>query len=121
MTILLWILQFLLAAHTLMGALWKFSHPAQSLPSLHALPQPGWLGLAVAELLCSVALAVPLFLKPTSSLASVAALVIAAEMFLFCGLHLRSGDPQHSQLVYWLIVAVLCAVIAYGRWTSKTA
>lgn len=120
MTILLWILQLLIALHTLMGAIWKFSHPAQSLPSLQALPQGAWLGLAVAEVLCSIALLVPLFLKAWGQLAPFAVLVIALEMLLFCGLHLRSGDAQHSQLVYWLIVAAICAFIAYGRWTLKT-
>lgn len=112
-------LQLLLALHTAMGAIWKFSHSAQTLPSLKALPPGVWLGLAVAELLCSVALLLPLFLKSWGQLAPFAALVIALEMLLFSGLHLRSGDGQHGQLVYWLIVAAICAFIAYGRLTTK--
>ena len=38
MNILLWILQILLALHTAVGAIWKFSNPAQNLPSLSAIP-----------------------------------------------------------------------------------
>jgi hypothetical protein len=39
MNILLWILQILLALHTAMGAVWKFSHSAeQTMPSLKAIP-----------------------------------------------------------------------------------
>lgn len=120
MNVLLWSLQFLLALHTAMGAIWKFSHAAQTVPSLKALPPGVWLGLGVVELLCSVALLLPLFVKPWGPLAPIAAIAIATEMMLFAGLHLRSGDSQHGHLVYWLIVAAICALIAYGRLRSTT-
>jgi hypothetical protein len=113
--IFLWVLQILLAVHTAIGAFWKFSNPAQNMPSLSALPPPAWLALSVAELACVVGLAVPLFYKPLGVLAPVAAVVIAAEMLLFCALHLASGDPNHGQMIYWLVVAAICAFIAYGR------
>ncbi len=115
MTIILWILQILLALHTAMGALWKFSHSAQMVASLKALPQSVWLGMAACELTCSVALVLPLFIKSWGKLAAFGALAIAAEMLAFCGLHLRSGDSQHGHLAYWLIVAAFCAVISYSR------
>lgn len=119
MSILLWILQFLLALHTAMGAIWKFSHPAQTVPSLNALPQGVWLALGVVELVCSTGLILPLFFKSWGQLAAYGALAIAAEMLLFCGLHLRSGASQHGHLVYWFIVAAICAFIAYGSMISK--
>ncbi|MEW9804554.1 DoxX family protein [Mesorhizobium marinum] len=115
MNILLWILQILLALHTAIGAIWKFSNPAQSLPSLSAIPAGGWLALSIIELACVAGLVVPLLYRPLAVLAPIAALVIAAEMVLFCALHLASGDPAHGQLIYWLVVAALCAFIAYGR------
>ena len=115
MNILLWVLQILLALHTAIGAFWKFSNPAQNMPSLSALPPPAWLGLSVIELACVVGLVIPALYKPLAVLAPIAAIVIAAEMLLFCALHLASGDPNHGPMIYWLVVAAICAFIAYGR------
>ena len=116
MNILLWVLQVLLALHTVMGAVWKFSHSAeQTMPSLKAIPHGIWLAMSVFELLCSVCLVLPAFHKPLAILAPVAAGCIAAEMLLFSGLHIHSGDANQGPMIYWLVVAGLCAFIAYGR------
>jgi DoxX-like protein len=120
MNILLWILQILLALHTVMGAVWKFSHSAeQTMPSLKAIPHGVWLGMSVIELLCSLGLILPAFNKSLAVLAPIAAACIAAEMLLFCGLHLYSGDPNYGPMIYWLVVAAICAFIAYGRFVLK--
>ena len=64
MNVLLWILQILLALHTIMGALWKFSHSAeQTMPSLKAIPHGVWLAMSLIELLCAVALILPAVLQ----------------------------------------------------------
>ncbi len=115
MNILLWVLQALLALHTAMGALWKFSNSEQAVPSLKAIPHGAWLAMSVLELLCSVGLILPALHEPLAIMAPVAAACIAAEMLLFCGLHVASGDSKRGPLVYWLVVAALCAFIAYGR------
>lgn len=115
MNIALWVLQVLLAAHTVIGAVWKFSNSEQTVPSLSALPHGAWLGLGGIELLCALALVLPALSAGTAFLAPVAAIVIAAEMLLFCVLHLASGDPNHGQLIYWLVVTAICAFIIYGR------
>ncbi|WP_111657923.1 DoxX family protein [Isoalcanivorax indicus] len=119
MNITLWILQGLLAFHTVMGAVWKFSNSVQTVPSLQAIPQGAWLGLGVFELFLSVALILPALYKPAALLAPMAALCIAAVMLLYCGLHLASGDANHGQMIYWLVVAAVCAFIAYGRFVLK--
>jgi xanthine/uracil/vitamin C permease (AzgA family) len=119
MNIFLWILQILLALHTVMGAVWKFSNSEQTVPSLSAIPHGVWLSLIIFELLCSLALIVPAFYKPLSILAPIAAVCIAAEMLLFTGVHLYSGDASHGQMIYWLVVAAICAFIAYGRFVLK--
>lgn len=119
MNIFLWVLQVLLALHTVMGAVWKFSNSEQTVPSLQAIPHGVWLGLGVFELFCSVALILPVFYKPLGYLAPAAAICIAAIMVLYIGLHLFSGDPNHGQVIYWLIVAAICAFIAYGRFALK--
>lgn len=119
MNILLWVLQALLAVHTVMGAVWKLSNTQQAVPSLSAIPHTLWLGLSGVELLCSVGLIIPAIYKPLAILAPIAASVIAAEMLLYCGVHLASGEKNHSPIVYWLVVAALSGVIAYGRFVLK--
>jgi uncharacterized membrane protein len=119
MNMLLWVLQILLALHTVIGAVWKFSNPAQTVPSLKAIPHAAWLAMSVFELLCSVGLILPAFNKSLAILAPIAAACIAAEMLLFCGLHIYSGEANYSPMIYWLVVAVICAFIAYGRLVLK--
>lgn len=116
MNIFLWILQILLALHTAIGAVWKFSNSAeQTAPSLKAIPSGLWMGLSIIELLCAAALILPLFSKFMPQLAPIAAIVIAAEMLLFSGIHLSSKAEENGQLIYWLVVAALCTFIAFGR------
>src|SRR5205809_8149300 len=102
MNILLWVLQILLALHTVMGAVWKFSKSEQSVPSLKAIPHGVWLAMSVLELLCSLALILPAFNKPVAILVPIAAAFVAAEMLLFCAVHLFSGSAEHGLMIYWL-------------------
>ncbi len=120
MNIFLWALQTLLALHTAVGAVWKFSNSAeQTMPAFKVLPNSVWLSMSVVELLCSLALVLPLFYKPLAMLAPLAAGVIAAEMLLFCGLLFYSAETNYSPMIYWLVVAAICAFIAYGRLVLK--
>jgi len=116
MNIFLWILQVLLALHTVMGAVWKFSHTAeQTMPSLKAIPQGVWLALAGVELLCVLCLILPAFYKPVAMLVPSAAVCIAVIMLSFCAIHFLSGNTALSSPAYWLVVAALSGFIAYGR------
>jgi len=119
MNILLWVLQVVLALHTAVGAVWKLSNSEQTLHALKALPHGVWLAMIGLELLCSVGLILPAINRSAATLVPVAAAVIAAEMLLFCGLYLFSGDAEYHQLIYWLVVAAICAFIAYGRGVLK--
>ncbi len=118
MNILLWVLQVLLALHTAMGGVWKFSNSEQSVPSLSAIPHRAWLMMGVLELLFSLCLVLPALHEPLALLAPIAAACIAAEMLLFSALHLYSREASHGPMAYWLVVAGLCAFIAYGRLVS---
>ena len=118
MNILLWVLQILLALHTAMGAVWKFSNSERAVPSLKAIPHGVWLAMSVVELLCALALVVPAIDGSLAILAPIAAICIAVEMLLFSALHLSSGDRTRGPLIYWLVVAAICAFIAYGRFVS---
>jgi len=115
MNILLWVLQILLALHTAIGAVWKFSNSEQTVPSLKKIPHRVWLGLSLVELLCAVGLILPAIYPPLAILAPIAAACIAAEMLLFSALHIRSGDAKHGEMIYWLVVAAICAFTPYGR------
>jgi len=120
MNIALWVLQVLLALHTAIGAVWKFSNSAeQTMPSLKAIPNGVWLSMSVVELLCSAALVFAAFYKPLSFLVPTAAMIIAVEMGLFTVLHLSSSATGYSSIAYWLVVALICAFIAYGRLVLK--
>ena len=44
---------------------------------------------------------------------------IAAEMLLFTDIHLTSGDESLGPIIYWLVVATVCAFIAYGRFVLQ--
>lgn len=115
MNVLLWVLQILLALHTLMGAMWKFSTGVDAVPSLKALGQPGWLALAIVEILCAVGLVLPALKRSLGKVAAISAAVIAVEMLLFCVLHLASDVTAHGEMVYWLVVAAFAGFIAWGR------
>jgi hypothetical protein len=119
MNITLWILQALLALHTAMGAVWKITNSEQAVGSLKAIPHWVWMGMIGLEFLCAVALVLPAVSKPLGILAPLAAAVIVAEMVYFCAVHFASGNAYNFQVTYWLVVAALCAFIAYGRFVLK--
>ncbi|HSN10357.1 MAG TPA: hypothetical protein VLS85_15055 [Hanamia sp.] len=118
MNIFLWILQIILALHTIMGAIWKFSHSAAGV-SLKAIPHSVWLLLIVIEFLCTLGLVIPAISKKTGILAPIAATVIGAEMLFYCIVQFATGEVVYSEIIYWLVVAVIGAFIAYGRYVLK--
>ena len=119
MNALLWVLQVLLALHTAMGAVWKFSNSEKTVPSLKAIPHGVWLALSAIEIVCSLGLVLPALHGSLAILAPVAAACIAAEMLTFSWLHLRSRESHHGPMIYWLVVAALCAFVAYGRFVLE--
>ncbi len=119
MNVALWVLQVLLALHTLMGAVWKFTNSEQAVPSLKALPHGVWLALIAVELFAAVALVLPALRRSLSALVPLAALCVVAEMLLFSGVHLSSGAAEHGELIYWGVVAALSGFVAWGRWALK--
>jgi predicted membrane protein len=115
MNVFLSALQILLALHTAVGAIWKSSNPEQTMPSLGAIPHGVWQGMIALELLCAIALIVPLFEKRVAILTPIAAAFVAAEMLFFSGVHLASGSTSMGPVIYWLVVAAVCAFLVYGR------
>ncbi|HKT35939.1 MAG TPA: hypothetical protein VJR03_14020, partial [Nitrospira sp.] len=68
---------------------------------------------------CSLALIVPALSKSLAILVPIAAACIAVEMLFFSGMHLYSGEANYGHLMYWLVVAAICAFIAYGRFVLQ--
>ncbi len=117
MNVLLWVLQGLLAVHTAIGAVWKFSHSApETMPSLAAIPSWVWLAMSGMELVCSLLLILPAFSAALALLAPIGAAVIAFEMLVFCALHLYAGEGANfGPMIYWMSVAAVGVFIAYFR------
>jgi uncharacterized membrane protein YphA (DoxX/SURF4 family) len=116
MNIFLWVLQVVIALHTIMGAVWKFSHGAeQTMPALKIIPPGIWLLIACIEVLCAVFLVLPALYKPAAILVPIAAIGIAVIMLAFCAINLLSGSVVINSIIYWLVVATICAFVAYGR------
>jgi hypothetical protein len=115
MNILLWILQILLALHTVMGAVWKFSNSDKVVPSLRGISRGSWLVISVIELILSVGL-VATAVPALAVVAPISAACIAAEMLGFVGIHLNKGFAKaRGPMLYWLGVAIVAAFIVYGR------
>lgn len=119
MNLALWILQILLAAHTMMGALWKLSNSEQTVASLSAIPHGLWVAMSGVELLWVVGLLAPAFVKRLAILAPLAMAAIAAEMLVFIAVHLATGHPVNGQVVYWIVVAACCAFLTFGRMARR--
>jgi hypothetical protein len=117
MSMLLWVFQILLALHTMIGAIWKFSNSEQTVPSLRAIPHGLWMSMSVVELLCTLVLIIPASSKSLDALVPIAAACVG--VLFFSGVHIYSGDAIYEHLIYWLVVAALCAVIAYGKFVLK--
>ena len=115
MNALLWTVQILLALHTATGAVWKWANSEQTVPALSAMPHGLWQALIIVELACSVLLMAPALNRRLSGLAAIAAACIGAEMLMFCGFLLSSGSRDYGSLIYWLVVAAICAFVLYGR------
>ncbi len=121
MRIVILVVQVLLGAHTLIGALWKVSNAESQVPSLAALPHALWLALGGVEVLAAVILAIGPFVERLSRGVPFAAGFVIAEMLLFTGVHLASGATQHAEVAYWLVVALIAAGVAWARRRSATS
>lgn len=119
MNIFLWVLQVMMALHTAMGGVWKFSNSEQSVPTLKALPHGVWLGMAVCELVAAIVLVLPALSSSLGKWMPFAALFVVAEMLLMTIVHFASGSTEKGSPIYWLVVAAICGFLAYGRFVLK--
>jgi hypothetical protein len=52
-------------------------------------------------------------------LGPIKAACMAAEMLLFSGVRIYSGDANYGPMIYWLFVVAICAFFAYGKFVLK--
>ncbi|NBE99945.1 DoxX family protein [Nonomuraea sp. KC401] len=112
LTVLLWILQVVVAGFFLMSAMGKFSNVEPAKSTFEAIGFGDWFRnlVAVLEVAGAAALFVP-------RLAGPAGLALAG---LMVGATLTESFVSGGGVVMPLATLVLCAVIAWGRWESTT-
>lgn len=115
MNIFLWVIQALLALHTLIGAIWKFMNSSQVLPFENAIPPMGWMLLGVVEIVCVVLLIAPAFKKSLAPWVPLATLVIALEMLVFSLLHGKAQHPDQGPLIYWAVTGAISLSLGAAR------
>jgi hypothetical protein len=115
MTYALWIVQGLLALFFMLGSgAPKLVLPAETLPM--PIPLPGWfvLFIGVAEVLGGLGLILPELLHIRPGLTPLAAAGLVLVTVGATVYQLAAG--QVGSALFAMVVGLLCAFIAYGRW-----
>jgi uncharacterized membrane protein YphA (DoxX/SURF4 family) len=116
MNIALWIVQALLAALFLFAGATKLILPIEEMTKQMQLPMPGWFlrFIGVCEVLGGLGLVLPWLLGILPRLTPLAAAGLVIIMIGAAVLTLASGDIVMALIP--LVVGVLAAFVAYGRW-----
>jgi len=117
MNVLLWVLQFLLAAVFLAHGLFFLAPPASMLELLKPIPTAFRLFLGVAEVLAAVGLTLPGITRIQPMLVSCAAAGIMIVMIGATVFHLSRGEV--SSAITTSILLVMATSVAYMRWKVK--
>jgi hypothetical protein len=123
MNVLLWILQVALALFSFMGGQYKLFHfdELAMMPQMTALSRGGWAAIGIFEMLSAILLIVPAGVKWMPVLTPLAAAALAldalalAVLFAQYSLALTATNP----LVYVVVMALVAAFVAYGRFRLR--
>jgi len=121
MNILLWVVQAILGLLYVAGGYYKAFQFEELASQFSAIPRGGWRALGVLEMLGAALLIVPAVTKWTPVLTPIAAAVLALETLALCGVYARysskltAGNP----LVWSVVMALLVAFVAYGRYALE--
>ena len=125
MNVLLWILQMVLALFTLAGGAYKVVSIDEwaSARWYSAIPRGGWGAVGVFEVVCALLLVVPGAVKRLPFLTPLAAAALAIEGLAVSGLYARYSLAltAANPLVWSLVLALLAAFVAYGRYTLRSS
>ncbi len=118
MTVLLWILQAVLALLYVAGGAYKTFMSGDLATHLAGVPRPVWGALGIVEMIGGVLLIVPAAMKWMPALTPAAAAVLAVETLALVALYasyslaLRAENP----LVWAVVMFVLVAFVAYATY-----
>jgi len=111
----LWVLQILLGLFMAVASgLPKLSVPVEQLPMPIPIPGPLLLFIGVAEITGGLGLILPGLLKIRPGLTPLAAAGLGLVAIGGMAYQIAAGEPGNA--VFALAIAVLCALVGYGRW-----
>ena len=115
MTYILWILQVLLAVLFLFAGSTKFIMSVEEMNAQSSMAMPGWFihFIGICEILGALGLVLPWLLKIRPNLTPLAAALLAVIM---AGAVVISFMGSPVQGVFPLVIGLLLAFVAYGRW-----
>jgi hypothetical protein len=118
MNILLWVFQVVLAFLYLSGGAYKTFSFDQLADQMRALSHNGWRALGVLEMLGAVLLVVPAATNRMPVLTPLAAAVLALETLALAGVYAQYSlnISVTNPLVWAVVMALLVAFVAYGRY-----
>jgi hypothetical protein len=121
MNILLWVFQAMLALLCLAGGSYKVFQFDELAKQLNAIPRSGWSVFGVIEMICAILLIVPGATKWMPALTPIAAAALSLEALTLAAVYAHYSlqlSPQNP-LVWSVAIALLAAVVAYGRYAVK--
>jgi len=116
MNFLLGIIQGILALLYVIGGgmkVFMWEKISQQVASNKALSREIWMAIGIFELLCALALVIPAVTDLLPILTPIAAAGLAIEGILIAGLHYKYAE--RSPMAFSLVLGVLAAFVAYGR------
>jgi uncharacterized membrane protein YphA (DoxX/SURF4 family) len=121
MNVALWIAQGLLAAIFLFAGVMKLVIPIEDMTKQMPLPLPGWFlwFTGVVEVLGAVGVILPWLLRVRPGLTPLAAAGLVIVMIGAIVYTLAAGDIAPALIP--LVVGLLAAFVAYGRWRLRPA
>lgn len=123
MNIVLWILQGVLSVLCIAGGAYKllaFDELAK-MPATAELSRFAWTAFGAVEIVCGILLIVPAALKRWPILTPVAAALLVVESLILAMLYGRHSSEltAANPLVWVLAMALMAAVVAYGRYPTR--
>jgi uncharacterized membrane protein YphA (DoxX/SURF4 family) len=121
MNILLWVLQIALAFLYLAGGAYKVFSFDELANQMAALSRSGWRALGVFEMLGAVLLIVPAATKWVPVLTPLAAAALTLEALALAVLYAQYSlkVAATNPLVWSVVMALLVAFVAYGRYALR--
>lgn len=116
MNVLLWVLQVMLAWLSVAGGafqIFKIEDLRKNVAAMRELPRAVWAVLGAVGVVGGVGLILPGALGVLPGFTAIAAVALAVESVVISALYVRYGD--RSPLPYSVVMALLAAFIAYGR------